>query len=182
MTDSKFVQWRTSNPVGYDELLRRRRKNYADDEEARRTQLAHNAAWRKKQKGRKTATKRTPHPKTFEINGQNVECWSIGRAADYLGVSKQTITNLETSDTIPTNHHICKSNRRWWPATFVEWVKPFFESRFPAEGSGISAQEFHRRVWIGWSEEQVRGVVPTVSTLKVTEDKDDQDSIEGAGQ
>ena len=181
MNESKFVQWCNSNPVGYAELLRRRRKKYANDDDAREKQLAHNAAWREKQKKRKTSKKRTPQPKTFTINDQPVECWSIGRTAEFLGVSKQTVPNLEDTSTIPTNHYVCPSRRRWWPAEFIRWIKPFFESRFPSEGQGISAQEFHRRVWTGWGEEQVRGVVPVVGTLKVLEDERGQNSVEGTG-
>lgn len=181
MSNSKFVQWCASNPDGYAELLSRRRKNYADDEDARKRQLAHNAAWREKQKQRKSRKKRTPKPKMFTINGQNVECWSVGRMTEFLGISKQTITNLEDSGTIPTNHYVCPSRRRWWPAAFVHWMRPFFQSRFPAEGSGISAQEFHRRVWTGWGEEQVRGAIPIMAVSKVMEVGREQDSVEGAG-
>lgn len=176
---SKFVQWRISNPTAYDELLRRRREKYAEDATTRKKQLEHNAAWREKQKRKRTRKKRLPSPKFFTIGGRPIECWSIGRAADYLGVSKQTITNLEEMGTIPTNHYVCESRRRWWPVLFVRWLKPFFKSRFPAEGTGISAQEFHRRVWTAWGEEQVRGVVPVIAVSE--EDVDEQDRIEGTG-
>jgi hypothetical protein len=168
MNESRFIQWKQSNPEGYDELLRRRRKNYADNEEARRRQLAHNAAWREKQKI-KPHRRRTPNPKMIEVDGLSVECWSIGLAAEHLGVSKQTITNLESVGTIPLNHHICESGRRWWPASFIEWLKPFFEARFTTDFPAISAQEFHRRVWTAWAEEQVRGVIPVIAPCPPSE-------------
>lgn len=184
MNESKFVRWRKANPTAYDELLRRRRQSYQNDEEARRKQLAANAAWRKKQKKQKkrqTRARGLPKPKLLYVGGQPVEFWSVGRSASFLGVSKQTITNLENLGTIPVNHYVCESSRhRWWPADFVRWLKPFFQTRFPAEGAGISAQEFHRRVWTAWGEEQVRGVIPVVTTSKVTEEPN-EDSAEGTG-
>lgn len=177
MNESRFIQWKTSNPTGYDELLRRRRQKYALDEEARRRQLAHNAAWREKQKKLRSRKRSAPNPKVVLVAGREVECWSIGRAADYLGVSKQTITNLEEVGTIPLNH-ICEKGRRWWPASFIQWLAPFFSARFPAEGPGISAQEFHRRVWTGWAEEQVRGEIPVIAPSRYTagnEQESDED-------
>ena len=180
MNESRFVQWRKANPVAYDELLRRRREKYADNPDAREKQLKQNAAWRAKQKKRKTRKKRTPRPRQFRIGERVIECWSIGRTAEFLGVSKQTITNLESLGTIPTNHHVCASRRRWWPATYVQWLKPFFEARFTTDGTGISAQEFHRRVWTAWGEEQVRGEIPVIDASQVNGDGD-EDSAEGGG-
>jgi hypothetical protein len=182
MNDSRFIQWKTSNPDGYDELLKRRRQKYAEDEAARQRQLAHNAAWREKQKQRKSR-KRVPSPRFFMLEGRDVECWTVSRAAEFLGVSKQTITNLESDGTIPLNHHICESGRRWWPAAFVRWLKPYFEARFVPDAPGISAQEFHRRVWTGWAEAHVGGAIPVIATLNspeatVDEDDDGQECSE----
>lgn len=168
MSESRFIQWRQSNPSGYDELLRRRRKKYASDEAARRRQLEHSAAWREKQRIRKSQ-KRVPRPKILLFDGREEECWSIGRTAEFLGVSKQTIANMETFGTIPTNHYVGRGGRRWWPASFVVWLKPFFLARFPSNLPGISAQELHRRVWTGWAEERVRRAIPIVALARVEE-------------
>jgi len=168
MSNSRFIQWKESNPSGYDDLLRRRRTKYADSEEARKRQLGHNANWREKQRQKKSKQRKShiPKPRQIEIGGATVECWSVGHVASYLGVSKQTISNLEDNGSIPTNHFLDSNRRRWWPASFVHWLSPFFNARFEV---GISAQEFHRRVWTGWTEEQMRGVVPVVGAL-ATED------------
>jgi len=155
---SRFLQWKTNNPDSYEELLQRRKKRYRESEEFRQRQLKHTADWREKQRRDKQPKKRTPKPRNFQIDGSQVECWSAGRTADFLGVDKKTVTNLEKNGTIPTNHVVAPNRRRWWPAEFVQWLKPFFDVR----KGGISAQELHRRVWIGWSEEQVRGVIPVV--------------------
>lgn len=176
MNESRFIQWKQSNPSAYDELLARRRQRYAADEAARQRQLAHNAAWREKQKKLKGRKKRVPNPKFFMLEGRDVECWTISRVAEFLGVSKQTIANLESVGTIPMNHYVCENGRRWWPAAFVRWIKPFFEARFTSDVPGISAQEFHRRVWTGWAEEQVRGEIPVIASLNSPEATvDDED-------
>jgi len=94
--------------------------------------------------------------------------------ADFLGVTKKTITNLENSGTIPTNHLISTNNHRWWPAEFVEWLQPFFAAR----KAGITAQEFHRRVWVSWSEELSRGIIPIVTNPRL-ESKDGHSTEEG---
>lgn len=184
MTDSKFVHWRRANPTAYDELLRRRREKYQSDLDAREKQLAANAAWRSKQKRleqKQQRKRKLPRAKVLYLNGAPVEFWSIGRAASYLNVSKQTITNLEQLGTIPINHYVCPSSRhRWWPARFVQWLRPFFDVRFPEAGQGISAQEFHRRVWTSWGEEQVKGVIQVVATSAVNEDPNEQSSIKGS--
>ena len=167
MSPNRYIQWKTNNPDSYEEVLRRRRERYRKDEDYREAQLRHAADWREKQrkrgkkskKRRKTQSKRTPQPKLFPIDGRRVECWSAGRTADFLGVDKKTVRNLERKGTIPVNHLVAPNGHRWWPASFVRWLKPYFEQR----KSGTSAQEFHRRVWIGWSEEQVRGFIPVVS-------------------
>lgn len=155
---NRYIQWKTNNPGAYKELLRRRKKRYRENEEFRTRQLQHTADWREKKRQDKHPRKRTPKPKDFQINGTQVECWSAGRTADFLGVDKKTVTNLEKNGTIPTNHVVALNRRRWWPVEFVRWLKPFFDAR----KSGTSAQELHRRVWIGWSEEQVRGVIPVI--------------------
>lgn len=165
MNKNRYIQWKTNNPDSYEEVLRRRRERYSQDEDYRQGQLRHTAEWREKRrkqqkaKKRKKVGKRTPKPKLFTVKGHEIECWSAGRTAEFLGVDKKTITNLEKNGTIPVNHLVAPNRRRWWPASFVRWLKRYFEQR----KSGIPAQEFHRRVWIGWSEEQVRGVIPVVS-------------------
>jgi hypothetical protein len=158
---NRYVQWKKNNPDSYKEVLRRRRERYREDEEFKQSQLQHTADWRKKQKRkkRKKAGKRLPKPKLFMIEDRKIECWSAGRTAQFLGVAKNTLTNLEKAGTIPTNHLVDPTNRRrWWPAEFVRWIQPYFE-----EKSEISPEEFLRRVWIGWSEEQIRGIIPVVS-------------------
>lgn len=157
----RYIQWKTNNPDSYEEVLRRRRERYQQDEEYRKSQLQHAAEWReKKRRERKKAKKRkrTPKPRLFLFEDRQIECWSAGRTAEFLGVDKKTITNLEKSGTIPLNHGVAANKHRWWPANYVRWLKTFFE-----EKAEIPAQEFSRRVWIGWSEEQVRGVIPMVS-------------------
>lgn len=159
MTVNRYVQWKTNNPDSYEELMRRRKKRYRENEEVRQRQLQHAANWREKQrKKKKLPQKRTPKPKVFGVGGTTIECWSAGRTAEFLGVDKKTITNLEKNGSIPVNHLVAHNRRRWWPAAFVRWLLPYFEAR----KEGTSAQEFDRRVWIGWSEEQVRGVMPLV--------------------
>jgi len=163
MHTSRFIQWREANPEGYEALLRRRRESYRTDEERRRRQLKHNANYRKKMRRKKAAEARKGKPrqrkpKYFTINGEQVKCWSVGRTAAYLGINKRTITALENEGRIPLNRFVDQNNHRWWPVEFVRWLKPFFDAR----KEGVSAREFHRRVWIDWSEEQSRGVVPVV--------------------
>ena len=168
--NNRYVQWKTNNPDSYEEVLRRRRERYAESEAYRTRQLQHTAEWRGKQKTKeKPPSKRTPKPKMFRVNDIQVECWSAGRTADFLNVVKKTITNLEKAGTIPTNHLVAANGRRWWPAEFVIWLSRFFEER----KSGIPAEEFHRRVWIGWSEEQVRGIIPVVSGDSLRKDSSD---------
>jgi len=162
--NNRYIQWKTNNPASYEEVLRRRRERYAESNAYRSRQLSHTADWRSKQKTakkkkKKPPRKRTPKPKMFRVDDIQVECWSAGRTAEFLDVDKKTITNLEHAGTIPTNHLVTANGRRWWPAEFVAWLRQFFEER----KLGIPAQEFHRRVWIGWSEEQVRGIIPVVS-------------------
>jgi translation initiation factor 2 beta subunit (eIF-2beta)/eIF-5 len=167
---NRYIQWKTNNPDSYKEVLRRRRERYAENEEFRERQLQHTTEWRVKQrKSKKGSKKRTPKPKIFELGGHQIECWSAGRTAEFLDVDKKTVTNLEKSGTIPTNHVVADNRRRWWPASFVRWLAPYFEQR----KSEISAQEFHRRVWIGWSEEQVRGIIPVVSGDLLREETSD---------
>jgi len=168
---NRYVQWKINNPSSYEEVLRRRRKRYQENEDYRSRQLQHTAEWREKQKkaSKKASVKRPLKPKMFEVCGHQVECWSAGRVAAFLGVDKKTVVNLEDNGSIPINHIIAANRRRWWPARFVQWLKPFFDQR----KSGISAQEFHRRVWIGWSEEQVRGVMPVVSGDLLREETSD---------
>lgn len=176
MNESRFVQWKNSNPAAYNELLQRRRKKYASDPAAREKQLAYNAAWREKQK-RKARRSRAPRSRMIEIDGNQVECWSVSSTANFLGVSKQTITNLEFLGTIPTNHYVCPTSRhRFWPALYVKWLKPFFDTRFPENGPGIPAREFHRRVWTAWGEEQVRGVIPVIATTASNDSEESNDS------
>lgn len=180
MSNSRYVQWKTNNPDSYEEVLRRRRERYNKNADYRKRQLQHTAEWRDKQKTKllkKSANKRLPKPKVFVINDAQVECWSAGRTADYLGVDKKTITNMERSGTIPTNHTVESNRRRWWPAEFVIWLGPFFEER----KSRISAQEFHRRVWIGWSEEQIRGIIPVVSGDSSRKDSSDDGETQEQG-
>jgi hypothetical protein len=172
---NRYIQWKTNNPDSYKELLRRRRERYKRNEEYRKRQLQHTAAWRKR-KGKEGVTKkRTPKPKIFQVGEQEVECWSAGRTADFLNVDKKTISNLEKSGAIPTNHLVSANRRRWWPAEFVQWLKPYFVAR----KAGISAQEFHRRVWIGWSEEQVRGAIPVVLGEFLPQESSGDDQVEG---
>ena len=160
MSESRFIQWKTSNPESYAEMLRKRRVRYNEDESARLRQLEHNRNWRKKQRDKQQSTpkKRTPKPKFFDVSGAFVEFWSVGRTVEFLGIDKKTIANLEDNGSIPINHYTAPNRRRWWPAEFVYWLKPFFAAR----KIGISAKEFHRRVWIGWSEEQTRDAVPVI--------------------
>jgi len=174
MSQNRYVQWKTNNPDAYEEVLRRRRKRYSESEDYRQRQLQHTAEWREKQrksrkKKKKAVGKRTPKPKVFSISGLQIECWSAGRMAEFLEVDKKTIINLEKGGSIPINRVTAPNRRRWWPAEFVRWLKPYFEQR----KTEISAQEFHRRVWIGWSEEQVRGVIPTVSGDLLREETSD---------
>lgn len=176
MNQNRYIQWKSNNPNSYEEVLRRRRERYADDEAYRQSQLQHTAEWREKQRKdkskkqkRRILGKRTPKPKFFLVDDHQIECWSAGRTAEFLEVDKKTITNLEQSGTIPTNRIVADNRHRWWPANFVRWLKPYFEQR----KSEISAQEFHRRVWIGWSEEQVRGIIPVVSGDLLREETSD---------
>jgi hypothetical protein len=158
---SRFIRWRMTDPDAYQRHLEDRKKRYAEDEEFRESQLRYNAAWREKKKkknSKKPAVKRPRKPRTLDVNGKKVEFWSVGRMANTLGVCNRTITNLEKVGSIPINHLLDK-RRRWWPADFVLWLKPFFEAR----QNGISAQEFHRRVWTGWTEAQIAGVVTALS-------------------
>jgi len=162
-TQNRYIQWKTNNPDSYQEVLRRRRERYAKEATFRERQLQLTAEWREKEKRKKNSSKkrgsRLPKPKLFEIDGALVECWSAGRTAQFLGVDKKTITNLEERGTIPTNHIVAPNRHRWWPAAFVCWLKPFFDQK----SDGIPTEEFHRRVWTGWSEEQVCGMIPVVS-------------------
>ena len=180
MNVSRFVQWRNNNPQGYEALLHRRRESYQTDEDRRLKQLQHNANYRKKVKSRAGEQKRSPRqrkPKIMLLNNRSVEFWSVGRMAAHLGISKRTITALEDEGRIPINRYVDQNNHRWWPAEFVRWLKPFFDAR----KDGVSAREFHRRVWIGWSEEQARGVVPMVGT-GIDAEETDGDSTEGHEQ
>jgi hypothetical protein len=173
MNENRYIQWKTNNPDSYEEVLRRRRERYAENEAYRNRQLQHTAEWREKQrkdksKKKKSVGKRTPKPKIFEIAGHQIECWSAGRTAEFLGVDKKTITNLEERGTIPINHFVAPNRRRWWPASFVRWIQPYFEQK-----PEIPVEEFHRRVWIGWSEERVRGVIPVISGDSLGKDSSD---------
>ena len=168
MNMNRYVQWKTNNPDSYEEVLRRRRERYRASDEYRERQLQHTAEWRKKQRKKQKAVKNLPKPKLFNVNGHAVECWSAGRVAYFLDVDKKTITNLEERGSIPTNHLVAPNRHRWWPAEFIRWIKPYFEQK-----SEISAEEFTRRVWIGWSEEQVRGVIPVISGGLLREESSD---------
>jgi len=185
MNNSRFIQWRQSNPSAYDELLARRREKYANSEEAREKQLRHNANWRKKQKQKKATKERKARPrqrkpKIIEIDDVPVAFWSVGRVADFLGLHKRTLAVLEQTGTIPINRFKDKNGHRWWPVDFVYWLKPYFDARYGKEG--ISAREFHRRVWTGWSEEQARGVIPVIREGLGTEDENVSSPEEHRGQ
>ena len=169
MTTNRYVQWKTNNPDSYKEVLRRRRERYKKDKKSKEKQLQHTAEWRKKRKQKKSAQSRLPKPKLFTVDDLQIECWSAGVTAKFLGVTKRTLTNLEQAGTIPTNHLVEPHNRRrWWPAEFVRWIRAYF-----IEKPEISTEEFARRVWIGWSEERVRGVIPVVSGDSLREDSVD---------
>jgi len=159
MSNSRFLRWKNSNPESYARALERRKKRYADDEvfAERRREAVRKSVRNKKKRGPKPLKPRLfPHPCT----GEMIEHWSVGVCADFWGVSKRQIANLEAKGSIPINRHVTSSGRRWWPAAYAKWLKPFFDLRTSRE---ISAKEFSRRVWDGWPEAVAFGIVPNLN-------------------
>lgn len=154
MTASRFVRWWQANRETVNE---RRRAKYKNDKEFREKERA-----RKRfnpQQGRK---RRFPKPKIYYHKGEPIILWSVGRVAEYLGISKRTIANLESKGSIPTNRVVDDLRRRWWPEAYVKWLKPFVDHRKSKE---ITAREFSRRVWNGWRQALATGTFPVLSEV-----------------
>jgi hypothetical protein len=159
MSTSRFLRWKNSNPDTYQKHLDRRKKRYAEDEAfaEKRREFVRKSVLKKKKRGPRPIKPRLfPHPHT----GEMIEHWSVGVCADYWGVSKRQIANLESKGSIPINRHVTSTGRRWWPAAYAKWLKPFFDLRTSRE---ISAKEFSRRVWEEWPEAIASGLVPNLN-------------------
>jgi len=153
--ESRFVRWWKANPERAEEIKKRRRDAYSDP-------LAKEVAAvkRAEYKRRRQARGKTPRkPKLFPFRGKMIELWAVGAVADSLQINKRTLGLMEAQGRIPLNHLLDESGHRWWPAAFVDWLKPFFELRRTRQ---ISTQEFLHRVSEGWQHEIKRGVIPVL--------------------
>ncbi len=172
MSTSRFMRWRSSNPESYARALARRKKRYADDADfrERRQEMTRQSVLKKKKRGPKPLKPRLfPHPHT----GEMIEHWSVGVCADYWGISKRQISNLEAKGSIPINRHVTSTGRRWWPAAYAEWLKPFFDLRTSRE---ISAKVFSQRVMEEWPEAVASGLVPDLNAEGADEQGSNRDS------
>lgn len=135
---SRFVEWWKNNPEKAEEIRRRRRERYRQyrDRELERKRVS-----------RVADRQRLPKPKTVTVDDLQVELWSVGRTSKFLGIHKRTLAGLEARRAIPINRITDSRGRRWWPADFVKWLKPYFDLK---NSKKITAREFRSRVSNDW--------------------------------
>ena len=169
MTASRFVRWWSDpkNQAKVDQIKAYRSTPEYKERERQRKKLAQQ---------RKKGLAKLPKPRVYHFKDQDYIIWSVGRVAHCLGVHKRTISNLERKSTIPTNRITDSNNRRWWPASYIRWLKPYFDLK---NSGDISSKEFSRRVWKDWRQAVAAGVFPVLAEVK--HDEGPQKAPDGRG-
>lgn len=156
--NSKFTKWWQDNPDKAEEIRSRRREKYANNTKVRDKELE-----RKRKdylRSKTSSTKRFPKPKLHWFKDRLIELWSVGATAEFLGVHKRTLSGLELKGTIPKNRLVDDNGRRWWPETYVKWLKPYFSER---QTEKLTAQEFSLRVWNDWKLALEQDQIPNIA-------------------
>ena len=157
MNESRFVRWWQDNPEKAEAIKKRRRDKYAADKEFQESERRRKREAYAKQNN--PTGSRLPKPKVYFYKNMVIELWSVGTIAKFLGIHKRTISGLESRGAIPTNRLVDDNGRRWWPADYAQWLKPYFALR---QTGSLSAQEFSERVWNDWKTELERGLIPVL--------------------
>lgn len=113
-------KWRENRDLA-ERTLDKRRERYATDPDYRES--IKESVRRRREETRGSDRKRSfNRDKVIVIDGVGVRLLSSGKVASVLGISPRTLSQWEKKNIIPINRAKDAIGRRWYPASFVDFL------------------------------------------------------------
>jgi hypothetical protein len=124
-------RWRGDREAA-ERRLAKKRERYAKDP-AYAKAIKDGVKRRRAEKPKSDRKRAFNRDRVVVIGGQPVVLWSIGKSADYIGVSKKTLEGWERQTHVPRNKITDEIGRRWYPKSYVIFIADLFKTKNPKE-------------------------------------------------